>query len=172
MNIKKNTEKRLLSVETAAVAGPKEVRHFPEEVVGNKNDENVEMAGGGSSSEPPFDEKRQKVMTVLVKYYRHLLTNPDGGRHWIGTMTDLMELTHDVWKADHFVDRQGRQLSFKAMAAHICRVLHCRHLPNPYIFVEKSRYRKGTMEPILDRYTHLAIDYRLQNPMCMEIKYI
>ena len=220
MDTMKNTQKSALLSQNA-VAGPFEVRHFPESPntsvfqsprssadssatvpsppsghapatnasshrPGCPADGARSLSGPGTvshsmprqaitgassdGSSPDFRETRRQLKQRIIAAFHSLLAVNDSGRKWQGTMTDLMELTHEAWLAERYLDRTGRPLAFKVMARHVCRVLHCRVVPNPYTFVEKSRTRKGTLiEPILDRYTRLVIQYRLQNPMLMEM---
>ena len=162
-----NTQKSVRE-DNLTVAGPTAVRHF-------QRVDSFPEAGqvmSGDERKEALRAARRKVRDSIATVFRYLMTVDDSPRYWTGTMTDLMELTHDIWESERFYDRSGRPLTFRVMARHICRVLHCRVVPNPYTFVEKSRQRKGvTIEPILDRYAHLALDYRLQNPMMMELGY-
>lgn len=167
MDITKNMKDGQKSTKTTPAAGPTVVRHL--QSTGDKNSSKAETQ---PSPKLTFQARRKMVMEMIVSLYRDMLAVHDTRRRWIGTMTDLMELTHEAWQSDLFVDSHGRRLSFKAMAAHVCHVLHRHKVVNPYSYVEKSRRRKVSTEPILDRYTHLAIDYRLKNPMYMEMEFI
>lgn len=166
MNIMKNTPIADKS-QTSTAAGPSLVRHFS---YGDKLGTNLKSST--DLSKLRFREARQKVKNLLIETFNELMSHSSSNRYWAGTMTDLMELTHEIWLSSHFDDGTGRQISFRKMAAHVCRVLNCRNIPNPYTFVEKSRHRKCVLiEPILDRYTRLALAAHLKNPMYMEMKF-
>ena len=159
MDTMKNTKKSVSSIENT-VAGPAMVRHFPSDPI-------IVCCAPDSTI---FREKRRQLKARIISVFHTLLEVGDSGRRWEGTMTDLMELTHEAWLAERYLDRSGRPLPFKTMALRVCRALHCREVPNPYTFVEKSRNRKCVLiEPILDRYTRLMMQYKLQNPMMMEM---
>lgn len=142
------------------VAGSSEVRRLSK---------NAEMRA--NAPQPDRRETRRKLKNCIIATFHEIMKlDASYGLKWRGTILDLMELTHLAWESDNFFDRHGRLLAFNVMAAHVCRVMHCNVVRNPYTSVERARQRKGVRAlPILDRYTDLAIEYRLKNPMMLEV---
>lgn len=118
-------------------------------------------------------DERQKLMNRIVDLFNRIMLLPyPTTYYWHGTLSDLIELTHNAWLTGEFTDSQGRPLTFSAMAANVCRLLHCRHVASPYALVDRAKNRKGVRGmPVIDRYIKLVVEGHLQNPMYLDLKH-
>lgn len=115
---------------------------------------------------------KKHLLDEIVDLLKNLMNEPGYyGVSWCGTLTDLAELVHEAWLTGSFFDSHGRPLYFRTMLDHICKVLNCRHVTNPYRLVQRAGERKNVYAmPVMDRYVKLIVEYHLKNPMTLDMK--
>ena len=114
---------------------------------------------------------RQQARRQLAAEVEQLLSRtPADGLHWQGTKTDLMEALHVVYLTGSVLNPDGRSVTFQALVARVCRVLHVTPPANPYAYATRASLRKGIYQSaFLERYCHMLYHGGLPRPLHQQL---
>ena len=92
-------------------------------------------------------EQRAEARKRLAAQFADLLErSPAENIYWMETVTDLMDLSHEVYLTGFLTDGQGRPFGFKRLVKRACAVLHVTLPANPYSMAFNARNRKGVRQ--------------------------
>ena len=121
------------------------------------------------SSSTPAHTRREaerhlaREVQLLLEQY----TDKDN-LHWQGSVNDLMEVLHIAFTSCLITGADGQYLSFAAIVARACSLLHVRAPRNPYERASRASQRQGfRSRPYIDRYTQL-LD-RTDQPLWLQV---
>ena len=61
---------------------------------------------------------------------------------WVGPQSDLVELTHIMWRRDMVLDCYGRPVTYRSLIKNLCEVLHIPCPKNPTAVLNNISNRK------------------------------
>ena len=117
-------------------------------------------------------EQRQRAMELMASQFCELLgRSPRENLYWQGSVTDLMDLSHEVYLSERLVDSHGRPYGFRRIVELACQVLHVVTTCNPYSMAFNARNRKGVRQTsFFSRYCWLMFKSHTPNPLRQMVK--
>lgn len=112
-------------------------------------------------------EQRREAREKLAHDFSELLgRSPAENLYWMETVTDLMDLSHEVYMTELLLDSQGRPFGFMRLVKRACAVLHVTLPANPYSMAFNARNRKGVRQTsMFSRYCWLMHFKGKDNPL-------
>lgn len=117
-------------------------------------------------------EQRQRAMELMASQFCELLgRSPRENLYWQESVTDLMDLSHEVYLSERLVDSHGRPYGFRRIVELACQVLHVVTPCNPYSMAFNARNRKGVRQmSFFSRYCWLMFKSHTPNPLRQMVK--
>lgn len=99
-------------------------------------------------------ERLNEAKKHLINAFLPLLDlSPNQQTRWMGTKTDLLEMTHLIYETGEIKDEMGRPATFLWLVRRVCNNLHVSVPCNPNTLVSKAMQRKNVQQaPLLERY--------------------
>ena len=112
-------------------------------------------------------EQRNYAKEQMARQLADLLArSPRENLYWQESVTDLIDLAHEVYMGGRLVDGQGRAFSFSGIVRRACAVLHVPAPHNPYSMAYNARNRKGVRQTsFFSRYCWMMYVKRVSNPL-------
>ena len=117
-------------------------------------------------------EQRQRAMELMASQFCELLgRSPRENLYWQESVTDLMDLSHEVYLSERLVDSHGRPYGFRRIVELARQVLHVVTPCNPYSMAFNARNRKGVRQTsFFSRYCWLMFKSHTPNPLRQMVK--
>ena len=112
-------------------------------------------------------EQRNYAKEQMARQLADLLArSPRENLYWQESVTDLIDLAHEVYMGGRLVDGQGRAFSFSGIVRRACAVLHVPAPHNPYSMAFNARNRKGVRQTsMFSRYCWQMYSKGKANPL-------
>lgn len=112
-------------------------------------------------------EQRNYAKEQMARQLADLLArSPRENLYWQESVTDLIDLAHEVYMGGRLVDGQGRAFSFSGIVRRACAVLHVPAPHNPYSMAYNARNRKGVRQTsMFSRYCWQMYSKGKANPL-------
>lgn len=112
-------------------------------------------------------EQRAEARKKLAAQFADLLErSPAENIYWMETVTDLMDLSHEVYLTESMLDADGRPFGFMRIVKRACAVLHVPLPANPYSMAFNARNRKGVRQTsMFSRYCWQMYSKGKANPL-------
>ncbi len=112
-------------------------------------------------------EQRKYALNQMTMNFCELLERSRyENLYWMGSMIDLVDLTHEVYMTETLIDRQGTPLPFALIAKRIFAALHMPMPSNLYSMAYNARNRKGVRQvSIFSRFCWMLFDKKASRPL-------
>lgn len=112
-------------------------------------------------------EQRLHAREQMARQFAELLArSPMEKLYWQESVTDLIDLSHEVYMTEMLKDNEGRPFPFGGIVKRACAVLHVVEPRNPYSMAYNARNRKGVKQvSLFSRYCWLMYMRKSANPL-------